>query len=76
MGHSRYECWWEEEGGLAFLEFRKETEDFCPTSAPGTGSTKADAMLLLPSAWAHEKGCPQRQGTQSYGTAQSESSVG
>ena len=29
-GHSGCECRWEEEGGLAFFEFRKETEDLCP----------------------------------------------
>ena len=55
-GHSRCECRWEEEGGLAFFEFGKETEDLCPTSAPSTGLAKANDMLLLPSAWAHEKG--------------------
>ena len=49
-GHSGCECRWEEEGGLAFFEFGKETEDFCPTSAPGTGPARVDDMLLLPSA--------------------------
>ena len=36
----------------------KETEDFCPTSAPGTGPAEADDMLLLPSAWTYEAGLP------------------
>ena len=36
-GHSGCECRWEEEGESAFFEFRKEIEDFCPTSAPGIG---------------------------------------
>ena len=58
MGHSGCECRWEEEGGSAFFEFGKETEDFCPTSAPGTGPTKADDMLLLPLAWTYEAGLP------------------
>ena len=43
-----------EEGGSTFFEFRKETEDFCPTSAPGIGPARADDMFLLPSVWAHE----------------------
>ena len=36
--------------------FGKEIEDFCPMSAPGTRLARADDMLILPSAWAHEKG--------------------
>ena len=55
-GHSGCECRWEEEGGSAFFEFGKETEDFCPTSAPGTGLAGADDMLLFPSAWTYEAG--------------------
>ena len=47
---------WEEEGGLAFFEFGKETEDLCPTLAPGIGPARADDMLVFPSTWAHEKG--------------------
>ena len=49
-------------GGSAFFEFGKETEDFCPMSAPGTGPARADDMLLLPSAWAHEKGLSTKAG--------------
>ena len=58
MGNSGCECRWEEEGGSAFFEFGKETEDLCPTSAPGIGPTRADDMLLLPSAWTYEAGLP------------------
>ena len=43
------ECQWEEEGGSAFFEFRKETENFCPMSTPGIGPARADDMFLLPS---------------------------
>ena len=50
MGHSGCECRWEEEGESAFFEFGEKTEDFCPTSAPGTRPAKADDMLLLSSA--------------------------
>ena len=57
-GHSGCECRWEEEGGSTFFEFGKETEDFYPTSAPGTGPAGADDMLLLPSAWTYEAGLP------------------
>ena len=41
-----------------FFKFGKEAEDFCPTSAPGTGPAKPDDMLLLPSAWTYEAGLP------------------
>ena len=58
IGHSRCECRWEEEGGSTFFEFGKETEDLCPTSAPGTGPARADDMLLLLSAWTYEVGLP------------------
>ena len=58
MGHSGCECRWEEEGGSAFFEFGKETEDFYSTSAPGTGPARADDMLLLPLAWTYEAGFP------------------
>ena len=57
-GHSRCECWWEEEGGSAFFEFGKEAEDFFPTSALSTRPTRADDMLLFPSAWTYEAGLP------------------
>ena len=57
-GHSGCECRWEEEGGSAFFGFGKETEDLCPTSAPGTGPARGDDMLLLPSAWTYEAGLP------------------
>ena len=60
-GHSGCECWWEEEGGSAFFEFGKEAEDFCPTSALGTGPARADDMLLLPSAWTYEVGLPTEE---------------
>ena len=33
-------------------------------------------MFLLPSAWAYETGLPQRHGSQGFGPAQSQSSVG
>ena len=49
-GHSRCKCWWEEEGGSAFFEFRKETGELCPMSVPGIGPARANDMLLLPSA--------------------------
>ena len=58
QGHSGCECRWEEEGGSAFFEFGKETENFCPTSAPGTRPAGADDMLLLPSSWTYEAGLP------------------
>ena len=61
-GHWGCECRWGEEGGSAFFEFGKETEDFCSTSAPGTRLTRADEMLLLPSTWAHEKGLSTKVG--------------
>ena len=57
-GHSGCECRWEEEGGSTFFEFGKETEDFCPTSAPGIGQARVDDMLLLPSLWTYEAGLP------------------
>ena len=57
-GHSGCKCRWEEERGSAFFEFGKETEDFCSTSAPGTGLAGADDMLILPSAWTYEVGLP------------------
>ena len=57
-GHSGCKCRWEDEGGSAFFEFGKETEDFCPTSAPGKGPAEADDMLLLPSALTYEAGLP------------------
>ena len=49
-GHSGCKCWWEEKGGSAFFEFRKETEEFCPMSVPGIGPARANDMLLFPSA--------------------------
>ena len=52
------ECRWEEEGGSNFFEFGKDTEDFCPTSPPGTGPARVDDMLLLPSSWTYEAGLP------------------
>ena len=48
----------EEEGGSAFFAFKKETEDLCPTSAPGTGPTRVDDILLLPSTWTYEARVP------------------
>ena len=57
-GHSGCKCRWEEEGGLAFFEFGKETKDFCPMSTPSTGPARADDMLLLPSTWTYEAGLP------------------
>ena len=53
-GHSGCEFRWEKKGGSAFFEFRKETEELCPTSALCTGPARADDMFLLPSSWAHE----------------------
>ena len=58
-GHSGCECQWEKEGGSAFFEFGKETEDFCPTSAPSIGSAKADDMLIFPLAWTYEAELPK-----------------
>ena len=58
IGHSGCECWWEKEGGSAFFYFGKETEDFCPTSVPGTGLARADDMLLFPSTCTYEAGLP------------------
>ena len=43
---------------VSLLRFGKEIEDFCPTSALGTEPTRADDMLLLPSAWTYEAGLP------------------
>ena len=40
----------------------KKIKDLCPTSAPSTGPAKADDMLLLPSAWAHETGLSTKAG--------------
>ena len=37
---------------------KRKAEDFCPTSTPGTRPTRADNMLLLPSAWTYEAGVP------------------
>ena len=58
QGYSGCECQWEEEGGSTFFKFGKETEDLCPTSAPGRGPAKADDMFILPSAWTYETGLP------------------
>ena len=53
--HSGCECRWEKERGSAFFDFGKETEDFYPTRALGTGPARVNEMLPLPSAYAHEK---------------------
>ena len=37
---------------------KRKVEDFCPISALGIGPTRADDMLLLPSAWTYEAGVP------------------
>ena len=57
-GYSGCECRWEEKGGLAFFKFGKDIEDLCPISALGIGSTRADDMLILSSAWTYEVGLP------------------
>ena len=49
-------------------------------SGPGTDescrSGRTDGVLPLSAAWTHKEGLPQRQGSQGFGTTQSQSVAG